>query len=133
MKNIICLIAFIGFFIAGIQSASAQWKYNVSWNDTECNCGTINEKTIIVTITYLLSTPPDVIVYQREFDITNETSPFEVSGTETIVRDCEDCYHVYTRVVYYDSTGDCCHGYETATVDGENLVDGFSLDLIYLY
>ena len=48
MKKVVYLFAIVGFFIAGIQSANAQWKYNVSWNDTECNCGTINEKTMIV-------------------------------------------------------------------------------------
>ena len=126
MKKLMFLIATIGFFMVGIQNASAQWEVTVPWNDSECNCGTISSKTIIIKITYLLSTPNQIIVDNEEFDITNESSPYTCDGDETILRDCEDCYLVQARVVYDDGS-ECCAGITSAIVDGQNLIDGFTL------
>ena len=128
---IICLVT--AFFFIGTNEVTAQWKVTVSWDDEECDCGTITEKTIFITIIYLLSTPPDTIVYNEEFDITNASSPYLATGPETINMDCEDCYFVYARVVYYDSGGDCCHGYESKTVDGQHLIDGYNHPTIHMY
>jgi len=126
MKNIICLIAFIGFFIAGMHSANAQWEVNVEWDDSECNCGTITGKSVFITIVYL-SDPIPPIVDNEEFDVLNATNPYPATGDETINMDCEDCYYVYARVYYYDSSGECCTGYGSATVDGQQLIDGYDL------
>lgn len=131
MKKLIYLVAIIGISLVGIQSATAQWKVYVDVNDAECNCGTITGKSVFITIVDLTPTP-ETIVDIREFDVTNETPPFETSGTESIVWNCEDCYYVYARVYYYDSGGECCTGYESATVDGQDLIDGYSLTTIIM-
>jgi hypothetical protein len=93
MKNLIFLFSLIGFFIAGIQSTSAQWEVNVYVDDAECNCGTITKKSVFITIIDLTPTP-ETIVDNREFIVTSETPPFETSGDETIIWNCEDCYYV---------------------------------------
>ena len=128
--SIICLL--VAFYLSGIFEASAQWKVNVEWEDSECNCGNLNGKSVFITIVYLPDpTPP--IVDNKEFDVMNASNPYQATGDETIIMDCEDCYYVYARVEYYDSSGECCHGYESETVDGSDLITGVTLDVINMY
>lgn len=129
MKKLIFLFALVGFFIAGMQNVKAQWSVTVGWDDTECNCNTITKKSVFITIVYI--TTQQKIVDNREFDITNETSPYIATGTDTILQDCPDCYYVYARVIYYDPN-DCCHGHESGTYDGDDLVDGLTLPTLTL-
>lgn len=132
MKKLIFIICLITvFFFTGLNEVSAQWVVNVDVNDSECNCGTITKKSVFITIIDLTPTP-ETIVNNREFVVTGETPPYETSGDETILWNCEDCYYVYARVYYYNSNGECCDGYESATIDGQDLIDEYDLATIIM-
>jgi hypothetical protein len=118
MKKLIfitCLIT--AFFFTGINEIAAQWCIDVTYSDALCDCGTITTKTVYYQIY-------DVIIDDYIID-DNEPLPagvgfFELEGTEEIVWDAEDRYLVSVRITYFDPS-QCCTGWDSKLVDGDQL------------
>lgn len=123
MKKLIFLFALVGFFMVGMQSASAQWSVEFSWDDSNCSCNDPTTKYVKVEIyTYpgntLVNDPPS-------WELASGTSHIS-SGNETIRTDCSsDCYLVKIYVKYVDNNGICCEGDDHETCTGQSLVSGY--------
>jgi voltage-gated potassium channel Kch len=120
MKKSILLITFLisGFFLWGVNNLSAQWCFTVTYNDNECNCGTLTAEKLSYYIYDLVE--EDFVVPLTTIDLPG--IPIEIGGTETILWDAQDRYYVYVRITYYDPT-ECCGGWDADTVDGQDLID----------
>lgn len=92
----------------------------VSWDDTYCNCGTIEE--ILLDIELWDVSANQKIDWSYGVDITNESQPYEHNGYAEIIWNCQDCYEVRITIEYYDSEGLCCDGANTESCDGEDLI-----------
>jgi hypothetical protein len=129
MKKTVLLI-FVLFALAGL-SFSSYYYYEppipledytvwVSWDDTYCNCGTIDE--ILLDIELWDVSANQKIDWSYDVDITNESQPYEHTGSASIIWNCQDCYEVRISIEYHDSEGLCCDGANTKSCDGEELI-----------
>jgi hypothetical protein len=119
MKKLMLLIALLGFFMVGMQSASAQWCFNVQYSDGNCDCGSISAKYINYSI-YDLQVSNWVV--PSTTDTIPSTNPFTLSGSESINFDDLDRYRVTIRISYYDPTL-CCTDWDSDDLDGDELKD----------
>jgi hypothetical protein len=122
MKKLVFLFAFLGFFIAGMHCAYAQWEVDVSWNDVNCSCNDPVTKYVRVEIyTY----PGNIEVNTPTWETATGTSHTS-SGDDTIRTDCtSDCYLVKVFIKYVDSSGICCEGDDHATCTGQELYETY--------
>ncbi len=120
MKKFIFLFALVGFFMVGMQSASAQWQVDVTWNDANCSCNDPTTKYVRVEIyTY----PGNLPVNTPVWEIASGTSHSSF-GDDTIRTDCSsDCYLVMVYIKYVDNNGICCEGDDHDTCIGQELID----------
>ena len=119
MKKLIFILALIGFFMVGMQSANAQWCFYVEKIDNACDCGTITTKTLEYSI-YDLDIQ-DYLVGPVT-DSLPASSTFTLSGTESIYEDQLDRYVALVRISYYDPNL-CCTGWNSYTFDSDELID----------
>ncbi len=131
MKKLIFLFALVGFFMLGMQSASAQtpvdYSFWVQWDDDDCSCGPILEKELSFEVKYIAS---GQTIDSGTIDVTSTSNPYEVLDNGPIFTDCADCYQVYAKVRYRDSEGWCCLGSSSTVCDGDDLIDG---DVVYIF
>jgi len=98
MKNIICLIAFLGFFMIGMQSASAQWEIEVSWTDNCGGCpggGAIEYEVCYIITNICTSQPVDSDCIIKASGSTSHT--FNV-GEVCDIDEHQACYRVSVSV-----------------------------------
>lgn len=125
MKKLLVLVLFaiFGFGFMGIEKINAQtpvdFKFEVDWNDSGCNCGS-------PIVKYL-----DWEVYDlTESDVVDSDTE-EVSGNSHMVDaygevqwDCEGCYRVTVTLTYEVGGTPCCTGTTIVYVDGDELLSG---------
>ena len=120
-KTLLIAISLVAvFFFASTTQVSAQWCATVTWNDANCSCGTITNKLLEWEIRYISD---NSLVYSGNVDVTNEISPYSLSGNDHIYTDTG--YKLIVRVSYYDSSINplCCSGNGYDTGDGQQLID----------
>lgn len=124
-KLIILVFALIAMSFVSSQNINAQTPVNysfwVEWNDEECDGGTILEKELTFSITYI---PTQTEIDSGERDVTSTSNPYEVEDDGPIFPDCPGCYLVYARVRYRDSGGWFCSGTDSQVASGDDLING---------
>ncbi len=130
MKKIV-LFTFVSITLAGLSIASfipfdspvplEDYTVYAGWDDTDCNCGIINEKLLDIEIWDVGAN--QMIDSEYDIDITNETSPYTHEGSASIIWNCQDCYEVRIKVEYFDNESLCCDGSNTKPCDGEELIE----------
>lgn len=126
---ILVFITLIGLSIAsfvpfGSPAPLEDYTVYVTWNDTECNCGDIDEKLLDIEVWDVNTIPNVMIDYAYDIDITNESQPYQHDGSASIIWNCQGCYEVRAKIEYYDNEGLCCDGANTEPFDGEDLING---------
>lgn len=115
------MIALAGFMFVGVQSANAQMSYTVefSWDDSNCNCGTIIAKQARDIVTDIVTST--VLDDSQWFKVTGDDGSYD--GTAAIVLDTQDRYSVSVAVIYNDTeTTICCSGSTTVIKDGDDFL-----------
>ena len=125
-KNIIfMMIALAGFMFIGVQSANAQmdgtYYVTFGWDDSNCNCSEPVTKQVRVVIT----TYPGGLPVDDSGWYTPSSNPEEYEDEADLI-DCETpCYTVTVFVVYLNGTTQCCYGYSSENVMGDQLDAGY--------
>jgi hypothetical protein len=133
MKKIVLLIsvflvlagfALVSFIPSGSPAPLEDYTVYATWNDTECNCGNIDEKLLDIEVWDVNTIPNVMIDYAYDIDITNESQPYQHDGSASIIWNCQGCYEVRVKIEYFDNEGLCCDGAKTESCDGEDLING---------
>lgn len=98
MKKLIFLIALVGFFMVGMQSAHAQWEIYVEWDDQCSGCpggGAIEYQVCYVITNICTSQPVDSDCVIKSSGSTNHT--FDV-GEICDIDEQQACYRVFVSV-----------------------------------
>lgn len=130
MKKLIYLFALFGLFLTGMESANAQVNYSVvvTWNPTNCNCGTITSKQLMIEVWDISGTPS--LIDADTVNVSSYGTSYTYYESGQIYTDCEDCYFVKAKIQYFDSEGECCVGTKNETFDGDILIGGAPVNIM---
>jgi len=117
MKKIIYLIALIGLFIVGTQTASAQWNVQVDWTDNCGGCpgGGAHEYSVCLTIKNTC-TSQTVYTDCETKSSTSTTHTFNV-GEICDIDEAQNCFQVSAVVIKrcVSNQSEICRGTDSKT------------------
>lgn len=127
-KIMITLLAIISISIAVYSLTEMEdnnppnptWGYSITWDDSNCNCGTI-EASLDWEVTHLVNGNWVYVDGNNNLNIDYTLDEYIVTSSESLV-DCRKCYKIYGRVTYEDSEGKCCSGWNYKIVDSYSLL-----------